>query len=139
MLQSMDPSAQAAWIALAISITGTICSPIISSIITNHHQIKLRKLDIQEKASEEYNKAKHAALDAFISSAGRYLVSNGSECVESFSQSFHLVYQYVPCEMWDDLDELYSLMRYRNEPQEKIIEKYSKVVRDLSVISKEPR
>lgn len=47
MRHQIDWSATAAWIALAISII----SPAITTILTNRHQLKLRKLDIQEKHS----------------------------------------------------------------------------------------
>ena len=48
-MHPIDWNATAAWIALAISITGTIVGPIITTILTNRHQIKLRKLDIYER------------------------------------------------------------------------------------------
>lgn len=44
MEHQIDWSATAAWIALAISII----SPAITTILANRHQLKLRKLDIQE-------------------------------------------------------------------------------------------
>ncbi len=138
MPQEIDWNATAAWIALIVSVVGTIASPIITAIITNHHQTELRKLDIQEKNAEEYNRAKHAAFDAFISDTGRYLTSHGAEATESFSKSFHIIYQYVPCEMWSELDEFYLLMRQCDTGSfEQALQKHSKIIHDLSAILKE--
>ena len=44
----IDWSATAAWIALVISIVGTVASPLITSALNNRHQKKMRELDIKE-------------------------------------------------------------------------------------------
>ena len=60
---NVDWSATAAWISLVISITGTILGPIITTILTNRHQLKLRRLDLQEKSiSEKYSVIKNVFL-----------------------------------------------------------------------------
>lgn len=46
---TFDWNAAAAWIALAISLVGSIAGPIITTILTNRHQLKLRMMDIHEK------------------------------------------------------------------------------------------
>lgn len=53
IMTPMDWSATAAWIALAISIVGTIASPIINSILNNRYQLKLHNLDLKNKYQEQ--------------------------------------------------------------------------------------
>ena len=48
-VQSIDWSAIAAWIAVIISIIGVSVGPLFPACINNKHQLKLRKLDIEEK------------------------------------------------------------------------------------------
>lgn len=43
--QLIDWNSTAAWIALIVSIVGTISSPIINTLLSNRHQLKIRKLD----------------------------------------------------------------------------------------------
>lgn len=101
----LDWSATAAWIALAISITGTIVGPIITTILTNRHQLKLRKLDIQEKAASE----KISVIQQCISHTGACLAYPKTESLISFGKHFHVVYAYVPSEHWALLDDFYQL------------------------------
>ena len=95
MGHQIDWSATAAWIALAISII----SPAITTILTNHHQLKLRELDIQEKHSSTYNAARAATIEDFISNSSS---TARKECAESF---FH-IYAYTPQSLWPFLDDL---------------------------------
>ena len=102
MGHQIDWSATAAWIALAISII----SPAITTILTNHHQLKQRELDIQEKHSSTYNAARAATIEDFISKVGKCIshptTNTCKECAESF---FH-IYAYTPQSLWPFLDDL---------------------------------
>lgn len=138
MIQPIDWSATAAWIALVISIIGTLASPIITAIITNKHQIKLREQDIKQKTAEKYEDARTSAINSFIANTGRYLTSLNNESTEDFSKSFHIVYQYVPETMWNELDQLYKLLlNQRSGTHQQALEAYSNIIRKLSAILKE--
>ena len=106
----LDWSATAAWIALAISITGTIAGPIITTILTNRHQLKLRKLDIQEKAVL----AKISIIQKCISNIGACLADESNDSLRSFGEHFHVVYSYVSSEHWALLDDFYQLITNNN-------------------------
>lgn len=69
-IQPIDWSATAAWIALVISVVGTIVGPIVTAIINNCHQLKLRKLDIKQRSVETYETRRHEAINAFLSEVG---------------------------------------------------------------------
>lgn len=109
-IQPMDWSATAAWIALGISIVGTIVGPIATTILTNRYQLKLRKLESTEKEVSEYSRRRRNAIEDFLSNTSRYLMdchdNNLSECGKYFFQ----VYAYVPQELWYSLDDLYRLI-----------------------------
>lgn len=107
-IQPMDWSATAAWIALAISITGSIAGPIITTILTNRYQLKLRKLDYQQKRIDELNSARTQAITAFISDTGKCLVCPDASARHSCGYSYHNVYAFVPESLWPQLDNLYS-------------------------------
>lgn len=53
-VSSIDWDATAAWAALAISIVGSIISPIITTILTNRYQLKLRQMDIHTNTISTY-------------------------------------------------------------------------------------
>ena len=107
-VQPIDWSATAAWIALAISITGTIVGPIVTTILTNRHQLKLRKLDIKEKSNSEYLNNRRNAIENFLSNTSRYLVDEHVSNMDNCGKHYFQVYAYAPTDLWDSLDELYK-------------------------------
>lgn len=134
-MQPIDWNATAAWIALAISITGTIVGPIVTTILTNRHQLKLRKMDILQRTIEKYEDNRFRDIQAFISRIGKYLAQHDMESRKSFGECFYNIYQYVPASLWDKLDFLYvSLCAKDYDSAHKI---YSSVVRELALILKE--
>lgn len=134
-IQPMDWSATAAWIALAISIIGTIVSPIITSVITNRHQLELRKMDIEQRAVEQYNKQRFLAIDSFISKAGRCLAHPTTDNAREFGDCFHNIYPYVSCDLWDKLDKLYSAVISNNWSTAKDL--HPEIIHALAEILKE--
>lgn len=113
-IQPMDWSATAAWIALVISVIGTIAGPIITALITNNHQLKLRKLDIDEKQISEYSEHRRYAIENFLSSTSKYLSDCQYKNIEVCGENFFQVYSYVPQNLWEPLNTLYSYICEEN-------------------------
>ena len=107
-IQPMDWSATAAWIALAISIIGTIIGPIVNTILSNRFQLKLRKLELEEEKSSEYQVCQRKAIENFLSFTAKYLADGRRNTMNEYSEHFFLVYSYVPQNLWDSLDILYN-------------------------------
>ena len=113
-IQPMDWSATAAWIALVISVTGTFLGPIVTTILTNRHQLKLRKLDIEEKQADSLNTARITAIENFVCYVGQCIVNPTHEHKALCGKYFFQVYAYVPRSLWDSLDDLYVQINERN-------------------------
>ena len=80
----MDWSATAAWIALAISIVGTIASPIINSILSNRYQLKLHNLDLKNK----YQEQRAETINSFLCNVAGYLAYPDRKNAHLFGTSF---------------------------------------------------
>lgn len=104
MIQPIDWSATAAWIALIISVVGTIVGPIVTALINNSHQTKLYKL---ESASKEENE-KNTIIRNCISGIGKVLSFPTTTALEQFGEMYHACYAYVPLDKWNLLDDFYS-------------------------------
>ncbi|RHF81924.1 hypothetical protein [Coprococcus comes] len=102
MRHQIDWSATAAWIALAISII----SPAITTLLTNHHQLKLRKLDIREKHADTYNTARISTIEEFISKVSKYISHPSASNEHEYAECYFRVYTYVPQSLWPFLDDL---------------------------------
>lgn len=131
----MDWSASIAWIAFFISLIGSIYGPIKTAKLTNEHQLKLREMDIKQQALEKYNDKRHQAINTFISKVGRCLSIANRETVLGLGEHYHCVYQYVPHDLWDTLDDFYMLLIGHN--WELANERFPAIVHQLSDILKE--
>lgn len=103
----VDWSATAAWIALAISITGTVFGPIITTVLTNRYQLNLHKLDIEEKQAELFLNSRKLAIENFMSHVGKYIAYPYGGNLEKCGEYFFQVYPYAPEPIWRLLDRLY--------------------------------
>lgn len=135
-IQPMDWSATAAWIALVISIVGTFIGPIITAIINNRHQLKLRKLDIKQRSVETYETRRHEAINTFLSEVGDCVTYStcgtpGLSC----GKAYFNVYKYVPADMWPELDQLYDKLIRRGATDE--VQRFQAIAHRLSEILKE--
>ena len=130
----IDWSTLAAWIDLGISLIGTIISPIITTILTNRHQIKLRDKDIQQKALEKYGDQRFNAINNFISKVGRCLSYADEQSMLGVGEAYHCIYQYVPTDFWSELDEFFCLLTSYKFDVAK--ERYPIIVHKLSEILK---
>lgn len=101
MIQPLDWSATAAWIALIISVAGTVIGPIATSMITNRHQLKLRKLDLKQKERDN----KIDSIQNCISGIGSVLASPSADNLAFFGKTFPNAYSLLPAESWSLLDD----------------------------------
>lgn len=131
MIQPIDWSATAAWIALIISVVGTIVGPIVTALINNAHQTKLYILESTSKEKSE----KDTIIRECISGIGKVLSFSSSTNIEQFGQTFHACYAYVPTDKWHLLDNFYSDII--DEDYDSAQNKLSDIIHLLSEILKE--
>lgn len=133
---NLDWSATAAWIALAISIIGTIASPLITTLLTNRHQLKLHKLNIQHSSLEKYEDQRFQAINSFFQKVGGCFARFDANDLHECGATFHCIYQYVPKELWTQLDALHNAII--NEDWNTAKKLYPPITHDLAEILKEP-
>lgn len=95
---TMDAASTAAWIALAVSIL----SPMLTSIINNHHQVKMKRIEI-------FVTSKMKIIEEYLSSAGHVIYYRAQDGSESYSTAIGKIYSAAPKSLWgkiSDLDEL---------------------------------
>lgn len=107
---NLDWSATAAWIALAISIVGTIVGPIVTTILTNRHQLKIHQMQALDRANTE----KDQIIRDCISSIGSCIAYGNNDNIISCGKCFPKIYSYVPLEKWPLLDSFYQALAEHN-------------------------
>ncbi|MCD8104492.1 MAG: hypothetical protein LUF35_05715 [Lachnospiraceae bacterium] len=136
MPSTIDWNATAAWIALAISIVGTIASPLITSLLNNRHQLKMYKMKAVEKRLGSINSARTAALESYLANTGKYISTQYPPHQAKFSSTYFAVYQYVPERLWDSLDDLYNLIEQEHWSDARA--KFQNINREITALLKEP-
>lgn len=106
----IDWSATAAWIALAISIIGSIAGPIITTVLANRHQLKLRKLEISDNRTMTFLDSRKQTIENFMKYVGECIANPGRQTKGQCGRNFFPIYPYVPESLWNSLDSLYETL-----------------------------
>lgn len=99
----MDASALAAWIALIVAII----SPILTAIINNHHQTKMKKIEMSTAS-------KLKIIEDYLSSTGQVIYHNGESDTESYSISIGRIYSAAPRFLWEKISILDEMIYSSN-------------------------
>ena len=97
-------------IAAGIALITSIISPVITTCITLRHQRKLYVLSTERKNFENRQKL----FNDFLSSVGQFIVYRDEPQIHDLGKSYFVIYQYVPQEHWEKLDQLYMALVSRN-------------------------
>ena len=129
---NVDWSATAAWIALIISITGTIAGPLLTSLLNHRHELKMHQL----RAKEEEYIQKQTLLRQCISGIGVFLSHPGATSMDEFGKTFYYAYAYLPQEKWPLLDKFYSSVVGKDYASAR--QQQSEIIHLINVSLKEP-
>lgn len=95
--KSIDWSATAAWIALVVAIV----SPVITAIISNHHQAKMKHLEIIEKRGLD-------VIENYLAITSREILTTGIS--DSYRKSYTQIFLYAPSSLHPAIEELNTLI-----------------------------
>lgn len=95
---NIDWGATAAWIALAVAII----SPIITTIITNMHQSKMKRLEILNTRGLEI-------IERYLAVTTRQIKIFGLS--DEYEKYYSLIFLYVPNNLYVSIEELDKLIR----------------------------
>lgn len=94
---SIDWSATAAWIALAVAII----SPVITTIISNNHQTKTMRLEIIEKRGLD-------VIENYLAVTSHEILTTGVS--ESYQKCYAQIFIYAPKSIHSDIEKLNRLI-----------------------------
>lgn len=89
-------------LAFLVSLVAFI-SPIVTTILNNLHQSKIKKQEL-------FVKRKIEAIENYLSSVGKFIGNSNWDTLEDFGVYAGEVYLYTPSEFWDSIEELNELI-----------------------------
>ena len=113
-------------IALVVSVT----SPLITSIINNHHQDKVWN-------REHFSLYRIQAIESYVRSTGIVLKKATSETITAYGDSFGLIFFYAPESTWEKIIQIDRAIVSRNITSD-THELFSELCKELSKVSKRP-
>lgn len=107
---------------LTISITvivsvAAIISPVLTALLNNHHQFKIRKLELKQ---EEYVRTvlyKRDIFENFLRGLGQISQNATDESLDLYSKYYPLAYMYLPDDIRQTLSQLNTVVHDRNWEQ----------------------
>lgn len=108
-------------LSVSISIVVAICaiiSPILTAIINNHYQYKLRKLDDEKELRKTSAIYKRDVLENYLKYLGQCHVRATADSEANYGKYYFLAYLYAPSDvlpLMEEIDKHYSNHDFYNK------------------------
>lgn len=115
---------------LAVALLAVISSvfvPMLTALINNHYQMKLKKLELLEIRRLEM-------IEDYLKGTNEFINSRNGHYEQEFSRVSGKVYLYAPQQLWPQLDELHECLILKNVDRDfdRAKELFSNLRKDLS-------
>ncbi len=95
------------FIMACITTVSAIAAPIITALINNRFQLKLKQLEIYEKKRIE-------VINRYVSAVSSYVTKPSSSSEDDLFVIMNSVFLYAPPKVWKDISNLNSLINNHN-------------------------
>ncbi len=102
--------------SLMPSITAivAIIAPVLIAIINNHHQYRLKKMELEQKSYEQSVLHKREIFEKFLSAFNKVCQLQTENAISEYSSCYSLVYIYLPKPVRDELGIINLLIKENN-------------------------
>lgn len=86
-----------------VAAIAAIIAPVVSSLINNHYQLKVKKLEL-------YEERRIKIINDYASSVSKCIQSATDENINEMCETFNSIFLYTSPDLWDDLNKLNKLI-----------------------------
>ncbi|WP_270366896.1 hypothetical protein [Eubacterium ramulus] len=109
---------------LTVTITAilgiaAIISPIATALINNRHQLKLKKLEYQQKEKESSYFYKRGIYEDYLKYTSECITYATQDALQKYGEIYGLALIYFPEDLIEDMEELNRIMR-NSSPEERM-------------------
>ena len=93
-------------LTITISVVIAICaiiSPVITTILNNHHAYKMKKLDMEKEAEKASRFYKRGVYENYLKYTGRCVLYASGDALNQYGEAYALALAYFPPEFERDL------------------------------------
>lgn len=91
-----------------------IIAPVLVALINNHHQYKMKEMDMRQKLFEQTVLHKRKIFENFLSAFNQVCHLQTEEALSEYSACYSLVYIYLPKKVREDLGRINLLIERHN-------------------------
>lgn len=91
-----------------ITLAAAILCPVLTAWINNKHQLKLKKLELEDAARKDEENHKREIIEQYLISAGRCLKESYAENFSTYAGYYAIAFQYVPQDLHKKMQELHE-------------------------------
>lgn len=101
---------------LTVTITAilgiaAIISPIVTSLINNHHQLKLKKLEYEQQEKVNSFFYKRGIYEDYLKYTSKCLTYGNQDALQKYGEIYGLAVIYFPEDLIDDMEKLNRVIR----------------------------
>ena len=89
-----------------------IISPVLTTLLNNHHQLKLKKLELKQKEYEQTILYKRNIFENFLTALSMVAQLHSRENINEFAKWYPLAYMYLPEEVQKTLATINLLLAH---------------------------
>lgn len=100
-------------ITITISVIVALCaiiSPIATALINNHHQLRIKKMDLEQKDIEKTILYKRTVFENYLKYAGRCIAYANDSAQKDYGEYYFLALLYAPHELRSDMIQAHEAM-----------------------------
>lgn len=93
-------------LTITISVVIAVCaiiSPIITTLLNNHHLYRMKKLDLKQEAEKSSYFYKRGIYEEYLKCAGRCVANASNEAMQEYGKIYLLALVYFPEELRKEL------------------------------------
>lgn len=106
--------------------------PIITSIINNHYQFKIRKLEADQQLYERTVLYKRKIFENYLKASGKCLSYADQDALKEYGEYYLITLMYAPNDIRNEMIHLHSLMTdYKWDEAVKVSEKIVPKIHEL--------
>lgn len=109
------------WVITTVIAVCALISPVITTLISNHHQKAMKELEYKELEKEKRIERKRDIFENYLRSAGAFIQCDSGSNSSEFGMYSARVLCYAPEELQDDIKKLEFLALAHNTNEARVL------------------
>lgn len=93
-----------------IAVISSVLSPVLTALINNHHQQKLKRMELEYQRDLQLYNDKRATFESFLNAACGYIGYRSTNERQKFNQARYTIGMYVSLELFAEINSFAEMI-----------------------------